>query len=161
MERIILMKYGKIEFPLLIILCLFFASSLPSQETRRAMTFMDILELRNSGSPDISPDGSMFIYTISAPDWKERKWFSDIHITDILPGKGKRMTYTEASNERSPIWYKDASFFAFLSDRVEEKNQVFFMRPDGGEAWQVTRDKDGVEGFAWSGDWSRIAFTAG
>ncbi len=155
------MKHGISAVPLAFLLCLLLTPHLSSQESKRPMTFMDVMEMKSAGSPDVSADGTMLVYTVTTPSWEERKYFSDIFIADLRTGRGKRMTYTEKNSERSPVWYKDATFFAFISDRAEDKNQIFFMRPDGGEAWQVTDNKEGVGGFEWSGDWNGIAYTAG
>ena len=133
-----------------------------AQEQKRAMTFLDIFQVRYStGEPDISPDGKWFIYTLSVPDWGKNKRFSDIYITPLTGGKTKQMTFTKDKNESSPKWYKDNSFFAFLSDRSENKNQIYFMRPDGGEAWKVTDDKFGVSSCEWCGDGKYLAYLGG
>ncbi|MCK4829486.1 S9 family peptidase, partial [bacterium] len=71
------------------------------------------------------------------------------------------MTFTKDKNENSPKWYKDISFFAFLSNRYEDKNQIYFMRPDGGEAWQVTDDKFGVSSYVWSLDGKYLSYLGG
>ena len=136
-------------------------SSVKPETGKKAMTFLDLIEMKRAGSPDISPDGTMFIYTISTPHWESRKSYSDIHITSIRTGEQKQMTYTKEESEHSPKWYKDGSFFAFLSDRSEEKTQIYFMHPDGGEARQITEDEDGVNSYQWSRDWKHIAYMAG
>lgn len=125
------------------------------------MTFKDIVEIRSVGSYDVSQDGKMFIYTLSTPDIEKNKRFSDIFVTPLAAGKTRQMTFTKDKNESSPKWYKDGEFFAFLSDRFENKRQVFFMRPDGGEAWKITDEKEGVGGYSWSRDWTHLAYTAG
>jgi dipeptidyl aminopeptidase/acylaminoacyl peptidase len=147
-------------FILSIIFCYPFTQG-KAEEQKRAMTFLDVIQMRSLGDADISPDGKWFIYTIYVPDWEKSKWVSDIYITPLSGGKTKQMTFTKDKNENSTKWYKDSSFFAFLSNRSEDKDQIYFMRPDGGEAWQVTDDKDGVDGFQWSRDWKYLAYTAG
>jgi dipeptidyl aminopeptidase/acylaminoacyl peptidase len=137
-------------------------SQIKAQTQKRAMTFLDIIEMRSLGwQEDISPDGKWFIYTLNIPDWEKNKSFSDIYITPLTGGKTKQMTLTKDKNESSPKWYKDGSFFAFLSNRSENKNQIFFMRPDGGEAWQVTDDKFGVSSYEWSRDAKYLAYLGG
>ena len=132
-----------------------------SQTQKRAMTFLDIIQMKSLGwQEDISPDGKRFIYTIRVPDWGKSKSYSDIYITPI-GGKTKQMTFTKDKNESSPKWYKDGSFFAFLSDRSENKNQIFFMRPDGGEAHKVTDDPFGLSSYEWSRDWKYLTYLGG
>ena len=143
-----------------IILCYPFTQG-KAEEQKRAMTFLDIIQMRDIGDTDISPDGKWFIYTLTVPDWGKNKRFKDIYITPLSGGKTKQMTFTKYKNENSPKWYKDSSFFAFLSNRSDNKNQIFFMRPDGGEAWQVTDDKNGVTSYKWSRDGKYLAYKGG
>ncbi len=143
-----------------IILCYPFAQG-KAEEQKRAMTFLDIIQMRDIGDTDISPDGKWFIYTVNVPDWEKNKRFSDIYITLLSGGKTRQMTFTKDKNESSPKWYKDSSFFAFLSNRYEDKNQIYFMRPDGGEAWQVTDDKFGVSSLQWSRDGKYLSYLGG
>ena len=147
------MKTFKITLIILSLILCYHHTSIKSEEQKRAMDFIDIFQMRGVGGADVSPDGKWFIYTISVPDWEERRRFSDIYVVSLTGGETKQMTYTKDKSENSPKWYKDSSFFAFLSNRSEDKNQIFFMRPDGGEAWKVTDDKDGVGSFQWSRDW--------
>jgi len=143
-----------------IILCYPFTQG-KAEEQKRAMTFLDIIQMRHIWDKDISPDGKWFIHTVNVPDWEKNKRFSDIYITPLSGGKTKQVTFTKDKNERFPKWYKDSSFFAFLSDRLDDKNQIYFMRPDGGEAWKVTDDKFGVSNYEWSRDGKYLAYTAG
>ena len=154
------MKLVQIKLIILsIILCYPFTLG-KAEEQKRVMTFLDLIQMNRVMSPDVSPDGKSFIYTISVTDWEKSKRCSDIYITQI-GGQTRQMTFTKDKNENSPKWYKDSSFFAFLSNRYEGKNHIYFMHPDGGEAWQVTDDRDGVNGFQWSGDWKYLTFLGG
>ena len=155
------MRPIRITIFILFVILFYTFNQVKSETQKRAMTFLDIIHMRSPGGPDISPDGKWFIYTISVPDWEKSKSFSDIYITPLTGGKTKQMTFTKDKSEDSPKWYKDSSFFAFLSDRSENKNQIFFMRPDGGEAWKVTDDKFGVSSYEWSRDWKYLAYLGG
>ncbi len=134
-----------------------------AEEQKRAMTFLDIIEMRSLGSRrgDISPDGKWFIYTITVPDWEKNKRYSDIYMTPLSGGETKQMTFTKDKNENSPKWYKDSSFFAFISNRFEDKNQIYFMGPDGGEARKVTDDRYGVRSYEWNRNGEYLAYVGG
>lgn len=58
-------------------------------------------------------------------------------------------------------WSPDGAWIAFTSTRAGDKSQIFAIRPDGGEAIQLTRSETGVIGFAWSRDGGSIAYSAG
>jgi dipeptidyl aminopeptidase/acylaminoacyl peptidase len=145
-----------------VVLILLAVSAVPSPaQEKRPMTFMDVIELRSVGNGSISPDGKWVLYTISIPNWKAGRNFTDIF---LAPADGsappRQMTYTKEKNETSPQWARDSRSFAFLSDR-SEKQQVYLMRVDGGEARQISNAKDGVTAFAFSRDGRWLAFSAG
>ena len=135
---------------------------------RRPMTFMDNLEMRSVGSPACSPDGKWLLYTLSAPDWKAAKSFSDVYLVSIERGveSTRQMTFTKDKNETTPRWSSDGKFFVFASNREAPassltQNQLYIMRPDGGEAKKITDAKNGVGTFAFSRDGKWLAFSAG
>lgn len=147
------------------------ASSAVAQNTtdaRRPMTFLDVQQMRNIGSPAPSPDGRWMLYTISTADWKEAKRQTDIHLVSLQQGlpSSRQMTFTKEKNETAPAWTRDSQAFAFLSNRdapdsAATRNQVFLMRPDGGEARRVTDAKDGVQDFRFSPDGTWLVYRAG
>jgi len=155
------MRIIKITPLILSIIFFYLFTQIKAETQKRPMNFLDIIQMRSVWEKDISPDGKWFIYTISVPDWEKSKSFSDIYITPLSGGKTKQMTFTKNKNETSPKWYKEGSFFAFLSDRSENKNQIYFMRLSGGEAWQVTDDKFGISHYEWSRDGKYLAYLGG
>src|SRR5437867_1486669 len=54
---------------------------------------------------------------------------------------------------------QSGSKLAFLSDRTD-KQQIYLINPQGGEAEAITSAEDGVGRFAWSADGKRLAYTA-
>ncbi len=76
------------------------------------------------------------------------------------------MTFTKEKNETSPRWAHDGSFFVFLSNReapesASSRNQLYVMRPDGGEARRITDAKEGVSDYAFSDDGRWLAYRRG
>src|SRR3954469_12917915 len=90
-----------------------------SAQSRRAMTFLDVQNMRQVGTPDLSTDGRWLLYTLSVPDWKEARRQSDIFIvsTDRGVSTTRQLTYTKDKTETQPRWSRDGSFFVFASDR--------------------------------------------
>ena len=80
--------------------------------------------------------------------------------TDGLPSH-RQLTFTEDSNETSPQWARDGSFFVFSSNREGDHNQIYAMRPDGGEARRVTDVAEGVRDFTFSDDGQWLAYRSG
>jgi dipeptidyl aminopeptidase/acylaminoacyl peptidase len=137
-------------------------------QAARPMTFLDMQQMKQVGSPTPSPDGSWLLYTLSTPDWKEAKRQTDIYLVSTKQGVSstKRLTFTKEKNETSPRWAKDGKFFLFLSNRetpenAATRNQLYLMHPDGGEAQRLTDTKEGVADFAFSKDGQWVAFKSG
>jgi len=136
--------------------------------SKRPMTFLDMQQMRQVGSPAPSPDGRWLLYTLSTNDWKEAKRQTDIHLVSLQQGVSstKQMTFTRDKNETSPQWARDGSFFVFLSNREAPENatsrsQLYLMRPDGGEAQRISDAKEGVSDFGFSRDGRALVFRAG
>jgi len=107
--------------------------------------------------PEISPDGSRVVYVVSRFDLEKDDYESDLWAID---GNAEpRPFVTTAGADLSPRWSADGKRLAFLSARTG-KPQIFVLESSGGEAWQLTKDAEGVSGFSWSPDGSRIAYLA-
>ena len=138
------------------------AAELSAQGGQRPMDFLDVQNMKNVGGAAPSPDGQWLLYTLSTPDWKEARRQTDIYVVSTTGGVAstKQLTFTKEKNEAQPRWSRDGSFFVFLSNReapasATGQNQLYMMRPDGGEARRVTDAKEGVSNFAFdrSGQW--------
>ena len=134
----------------------------------RPMTFLDMQEMRQVASPVPSPDGRWMLYTVSTPDWKEGKRQTDIHLVSLSQGlsSARQMTFTKEKNETAPQWARDGSFFVFLSNREApesspNRNQLYLMRPDGGESQRISDAKEGVSDFALSRDGRMLVYRSG
>ena len=132
------------------------------------MTFLDVQQMRTIGSAAPSPDGRWMLYTLSTMDWKEARRQTDIHLVSLEQGVSstRQLTFTRDKNETSPGWAKDGRFFLFLSNReapenASSRNQLYLMRPDGGEARRISRTSEGVADFALSKDGQWIAYRSG
>jgi dipeptidyl aminopeptidase/acylaminoacyl peptidase len=159
------------NLPFIITLIVMTAQLLAAQEPangKRPMSFVDVISMRAVGDTSISPDGQWMLYTLSVPDWQDAKSYTDVYVVPLTGGveRTRRMTATKGKNETSPRWSRDGKFFVFLSNReapasAQTQNQLYMMRPDGGEATRISDAKDGVGTFAFSKDGKWIAFTAG
>ncbi|HLF19466.1 MAG TPA: hypothetical protein VI704_01630, partial [Bacteroidota bacterium] len=132
------------------------------------MTFLDIVGMRSASNTDVSPDGKWLLHTLSVPDWKAGKSFTDIYLVSLDRGveSSRQMTFTKDKNESSPQWARDGKMFSFSSNREapeskSAQNQLYAMRPDGGEAMKVSEAKDGSGTFAFSKDGKWLVFSAG
>ncbi|MBT8218194.1 MAG: S9 family peptidase, partial [Bacteroidia bacterium] len=130
---------------------------------KRNMTFLDVRKMNRAGSYAISLDKKWMLYTVTVPDWETAKDQSDIHLVSMTDGLSshKQMTYTAEVSEKSPEWSVDGSYFVFLSKRDDKKDQIYMMRPDGGEARKITSEKEGVSNYEFSPDGKWFAYRSG
>jgi dipeptidyl aminopeptidase/acylaminoacyl peptidase len=158
------------------------AQTSASSAATRPITFLDRQYQRDIGSPTPSPDGKWLLYTLSTPDWNQARRQTDIYLVSVKDGLAstKQMTFTKDKNETSPRWSRDGKFFVFLSNRdapagtgggatgggsgggnAASQNQIYIMRPDGGEARKITDAKEGVSTLAFSKDGKWLAYRSG
>jgi len=136
------------------------ASPLAAQQTPRAMTVVDLIDLTSVGDPQLSPDGSQVAYVRTDADWDENGTVSHIWRVDSDGSDDLQLTRGE-SGESSPRWSPDGARIAFLADRAEnEPRQIWLLRNTGGEAEVLTTHATSVSGIQWSPDGTWIYFTA-
>ena len=121
-------------------------------------SFEAVIELKLAGSPAISPDGRQVAFTVRTTDWKENRYDTEIWLSRN-GGSPIQLTRTAKNSSTSPRWSPDGKWIGFLSDRGE-KQQVYAIALDGGEAIKLTGAENGVSGFRWSPDGKWIAYTA-
>jgi dipeptidyl aminopeptidase/acylaminoacyl peptidase len=135
---------------------------------QRPMTFLDVQHMRNAGQFAVSPDGRWLLHTVSFPDWKEARSQTDIFLVSMERGasSARQMTFTTDRNETQPTWAPDGGFFVFLSNRdapasATNRNQLYMMRVDGGEARRITNAEQGVSNFSFSKDGRWLVYRSG
>ena len=136
-------------------------------QTQRPMTFLDVQQMRTIGGAAVSPDRSRLAYTVSVPDWKEARRQTDIYMVSLSGGVSstRQLTFTKDKSESSPKWTPDGGSVVFSSNRegtgTTPPDQLYVMAVDGGEARKITDAKDGVGGFAFTGDGKWLVYSVG
>src|SRR5262245_20541078 len=151
-----------------LVVSLSFAAAAAAQAATRNVTFMDVQDMKSSGSEAVSPDGKLLVYTITTPDWDSARDQSDIHLVSLTEGvaSSRQLTFTNEHNETGPQWSRDGRFIVFASNRnapatAANQNQLFILRPGGGEARRITDAREGVREFAFSRDGQWLVFRSG
>src|SRR5262245_61200338 len=111
----------KLTFIIASCFCLILSSSAVAQ-TKRVMTYDDIMALKNVGSTAISPDGKQALYTLSYADMKANERRAEIWIVSTEKGADGRPNasprrFTFGKNDGSPQWAPDGQTIAFISTR--------------------------------------------
>jgi dipeptidyl aminopeptidase/acylaminoacyl peptidase len=151
-------KSASLIAPSTIFLFLFvFNNSVFTQNDVPRPSFETIISLRSAFNPVISPDGQSIAFQIRTVDWKNNRYDTEIWLSHHGE-KPFQLTRTENNSSGSPKWSPDGKWIAFIADRGN-KNQIYLIRPYGGEAQPITEVKEGINNFEWSPDGKHIAFT--
>src|ERR1700679_1219948 len=133
--------------------------SLKAQEQRkRAITFQDLISMHRLSEPQISPDGKWIAYAVSTPDLEANKSVRNIWIVSASGGQPRQLT--RGGTDARPRWSPDGKKLAFLSSRVENNPQVYWMNFQGGEANRVTSLSPGADHERGVPDVKTIAFVS-
>ena len=139
-----------------LLLVVFFASAASAQTWDPELH----MKLKAVGVPRVSPDGKKVVYTVNeavmAADKSE--FVTQIWMTTLDTKRNVQLTYGEKSST-NPKWSPDGNWIAFTSNRKDNRNQLYLLNMNGGEAEPLTDGKSAVSNFDWSPDGRSIAFT--
>lgn len=118
------------------------------------------LKLKAVGTPRVSPDGKKMVYTVNqammAPDKSE--YVTQIWLANLSTKQHTQLTFGDKSST-NPKWSPDGNWIAFTSNRKDNRNNLYLLSMNGGEAEPLTDLKSSVVNFDWSPDGRSIAFT--
>src|SRR5687768_8139368 len=130
--------------------------------TASAQTWTPEMQIKNKavGQPRVSPDGSRVVYTVNEAVMTADKseFVTQIWIATVATKQSTQLTFGEKSST-NPKWSPDGKWIAFLSNRKDNRNNLYRLSMDGGEAEPLTDLKSGVSNFEWSPDGRHIAYT--
>jgi dipeptidyl aminopeptidase/acylaminoacyl peptidase len=133
------------------------AAELPMAASGRALQVDDAFRLGEVGDPQLSPEGRWIAYTVTTMDLEEDESRTQIW---MAPASGNGEALLMTNPERSsttPRWSPDGRYLAFVAAAGEaQKDQVWTLFREGGEAVQRTDTIQGVSDFAWAPDSRRL-----
>jgi len=139
-----------------LILVVVFASAATAQTWEPEMH----LKLKAIGTPRVSPDGKKMVYTVNEAviTADKSEFVTQIWMSTLDTKRNVQLTFGEKSST-NPTWSPDGNWIAFLSNRKDNRNSLYLLNLNGGEAEPLTDLKSAVTNFAWSPDGRSIAFT--
>ena len=150
-------KLGLLAVSLILAFSMSWDWSFGSEKDYKLLDKETYMEMETVGSPNISPDGKLILFTRGWVDKMNDRRASNLWIADI---KGERIRELTHGNWRdsSPVWSPDGKRIAFLSDR-DGTNQIHVMWLDTREVAQLTHLERSPGSLRWSPDGKQLAFT--
>jgi dipeptidyl aminopeptidase/acylaminoacyl peptidase len=118
------------------------------------------MKLKAVGAPRVSPDGTRMVYTVNeaVTTADKSEFVTQIWLANLATKQSVQLTFGDKSSA-NPKWSPDGKWIAFLSNRKDNRNGLYRLSLEGGEAEPLTDLKSAVGNFAWSPDGRQIAFT--
>ena len=129
-------------------------------ETRRPMSFVDMMDMPLVQDPQLSPDGKRVAFVLFKSDWRANRPIGHIYRINTDGTDQIQLTFGERG-EANPRWSPDGSRIAFLARRDNDaNNQVYLLDTLGGEARRVTTHPTAPAAIQWAPDGNAIYFAA-
>lgn len=126
-------------------------------QTKRPMTFDDLMAVKRLSDAQVSPDGSRVAYVVTDVDKNLNRGKRSVWVVPTSGGQPQQLIASD-KNDYSPRWSADGKWIAFLSNR-EGAPQLFVAGADGSNPRKVTSAPEGVSEFIWSPNGKMFAFT--
>ncbi|MEO4054545.1 S9 family peptidase [Solibacillus sp. CAU 1738] len=122
------------------------------------LTKEHLYKLQSVTNPVLSPDDTEAVFIRTLIDEEDNKYYAHLFHVAL---QDKEVTQWTFGKERisSPKWSPNGKQIAFLSNR-DEKNQLFVINKNGGEAKKIANFPYGVNSFVWSPCGDKLWVTA-
>lgn len=117
------------------------------------------MKVKTLGPPRVSPDGKRVAYTIvnEIITADKSEFVTQIFLSNT-DGSGSFQTTFGEKSSTNPKWSPDGNSLAFTSNRKDNKNNLYLLRLNGGEAEPLTDLKSSIADYEWSPDGRLLAF---
>src|SRR5262245_9708417 len=137
------------------LLITFLLSIVTLAQSKRPITFDDLISIKRLADAQISPDGRQVAYVVNAIDKNLNRGKRSIWVV-ATDGGEPRQLITSDKNDDTPRWSRDGKQIAFLSTRGGA-TQIYVANSDGSNARKITDVPAGVREFLRSPDGKMFA----
>lgn len=128
------------------------------QVSDRLMTPEALWAMGRIGEMSVSPDQQKVLYSVAYYSVEQDRSNRELFVMNANGSENKQITQT-AFQESNAVWIKGGKQIAFLSTD-DGTNQLYFMNPDGTGRRQITHIENGIDGFMFSPDETKILFVS-
>ncbi len=118
-------------------------------------TVAELEALGRLSAPVLSPDGKTLLFGVSYEDVEQNKSNNELYTMNLDGTDMKRITRT-ASSEGGAAWIDEGKRIAFTYPDDKGKTQLWVMNADGSSRKQVSELENGIEGFVFSPDQTKV-----
>jgi dipeptidyl aminopeptidase/acylaminoacyl peptidase len=131
-------------------------------QTKKPIVASDLMKIATAGQLQISPDGGRAVMAVTRKAVKnDNEYYYTRHLYVLdLTGKAepRQLTFGERL-DNDPQWSPDGKTIAFV--RADgDKQQVWLLPLDGGEAQALTKAEYGAGSPRWSPDGKKLLYTS-
>lgn len=127
----------------------------------------DLRKTVNLASPTITPDGKSVAIIVRRNDYDKDRTKADLVLVNAR-SRAARTLLHDVTGLGQIAWSPDGSQLAYIAQGVvdpddpasEKSSQIFILPMNGGEPFQVTHEKTGVDAFDWRPDGRAFAYSA-
>lgn len=124
--------------------------------TKRKISAEDLFLIHSVSDPRIAPNGEEAVFVKTHMDKEKNDYISYLYHYHFETNEITQWTHQKhrVSNAR---WSSDGKQLLFISNR-DEKNQLYLLSKNGGEAKKLTDEKNGVSNASFSPNGQHIIF---
>lgn len=113
----------------------------------------DLWDIGRVSDPQVSPDNTQVLFEVKEYDLEENKGRSQIYISGLNRKNARRLS-PEGSEDIHARWRPDGLKIGFIHN-----GQLWEMDTEGAQRRQISNIPCGIDGFAYSPDQKKIAFS--
>ena len=129
-----------------------------SAQTKRPMTFVDLLDIPRVIDPQLSADGQKVAFTLLNADWKVGRRLPQIWRVNAHGTAVKQLTTAEGGVSTAR-WSPDGSTLAVLA-QVKGQMQIQLLPADGGDLKPLSNHATAPSALVWAPDGRGVYFLA-